>query len=341
MIFEDHKQWPVGPITIKTSKGEKTLTEAEQIETLLKKLRDKVGDKWPVNVKFHSSRVKLVDDPDQPSGKRLETPPSALITHEWSAIGLDGKSHIYTYCEYYNYDPIQKKNIYTPAFTELPGGYGTFYEKDQEFLIWMFLAFPNLEGGMNENSSPNIITFDLPHIERKKSVEFDTLYGEVLTLITNRKLGLGETALRKLLTSYFVPNVDAMDENDIMDFMKREAIKGNNQQEQIESMKKFLARNSNSETLKIAWLCQRAIEKGFIVWDYKRNTWNKVFDGKPVEPPICVVKPNEDRNQALRDIMFALDENKEYLNLYASELGWVDDEPEKVKTPTRKNKDTE
>lgn len=295
MIFQDHVLWQDAD------------KYSDHFNQLKKRLADAIGNRWPVSIKFHPSKVKSIPDADAVGGYRIEKPPEYNITLEWAAKGLDGKKHVYTYCDNYDPDPVTKKNKYYPVVKTLPGGSGTFTIDDLEFVMWLFLAFPKLQGGMNEDKNPNDIVFDLPHLESKRANEYKTLYAEILVAITNRKLGMPMDELRRMLTSYFVPKVENMEDYEVMNAMEVKATEGTTEEQKVASMKLFLQRSNNTEGLRVRYLCQKALEHdpAVIIWIPTRMAYCMVVDGKPMDPPLCIVNPGENGLQKLHEVMGA------------------------------------
>lgn len=309
MIFQDHVLWPNPSAPAEKVVGSKVdLTQVDQSEMLRKEFLNKVGNRWPVVIKFHPRKIKSIPDPDAPGQVRIERPPEYNVTLEWTATGMDGRRHTYTYCENYDIDPEKKKNKYFPTVISLDGGYREFQKKDLEFLMWLYLCFPNLEGGKNESKSLNDIVFDLPWLDKMEKDNFNSLYSEVLALISNPKFSKPMPELRKLLTAYFVPNVDKMEDFEVREALTTKATEGKNNAEKVESMKLFLDRGDNTEFLRSRFLCQKAIEIGMIKYDPKRRTFNMIMDGRPIDPPLCVIAPDEGaRKEAkLADAMVGL-----------------------------------
>jgi hypothetical protein len=306
MIFKDHVQWP-------------SQSEADQKEfaMLKKELQDKIGRRWPVSLKWHPSKVKRITDTDAIGGYRIEKPPESLVDLQWTALGVDKMPHVWTYCDNYEPDPITKKNKYYPTSRPF-SGYETFPEEKLELVLWMFIAYPNLQGGRNESKSQNEIVFDLPYLDKIKSNEYDTLYGQVLALITNPQFGKPIDELKVMLTSYFVPGVEKMEDYEVRSELKRKAIEGSTPDKQMESMKLFLSRDQNAEGTKVRFLCQKAIEAGLIKYVSKRNVWVTVEGGQDKDV-ICKVQPEQinEKDQHLFETMAAriTPENRELLQL--------------------------
>lgn len=302
MIFQDHVQWP------------STEEEKKHYNSLLADFTKAMGGKikWPVTVMFHPKRVKQIPDSEEVGGYRIEKPAGMRVILEATATGFDKRKHVFTYCDNYDPDPVTKKNKYIPRAINIDGA-KICSEEEIEFLLWLFLAYPGIKGGKNEDPSKECLVFDLPLLDKQKANAFDSMYSEVLTLITNRKMGLPMADIRKMLTSYFVPNVDDMEDVEVMDEMKKKATEGATNEQKIESMKLFLFRNGNAEGLRVRWLCQKGLEEQLIKFMDKGRTFNMIIDGKPIDPPICKVQPNQDKFQTLHETMGGVPENKDYL----------------------------
>lgn len=294
MIFKDHVQWP-------------SQNEADQKEfALLKKeFNDKIGRRWPVSLKWHPSKVKRISDSEAPGGYRIEKPPETLIDLQWTAVGVDKMPHVWTYCENYEPDPLTKKNKYYPLSRPFPG-YETFPEEKFEFLLWLYIAYPNLEGGRNESKGPDDIVFDLPHIEKMKSAEYDSLYSQVSMIISHPQYGKPIDELKMMLTSYFVPKVDGMEDFEVRAELKKKATEGSTPEKQMESMRLFLSRDKNSDGTKVRFLCQKAIEAGLIEYISPRKLWVSIAGGKE-DKVLCKLQPDQitEKNQHLFETMAA------------------------------------
>jgi hypothetical protein len=321
MIFKDHVQWPSNKPVSEEEKKRGILSELEEYALLEKELEEKIGHRWPATIKWHPSRITKIEDKETIGGFRLERPPFYPMTLSWVAkgIGKDDRKHTWTYCDDYIPNSTNKElNQYLPTTRDLSGD--DMFTKDgivfsKELLMWMFLAEPNLEGGKNKTNSRNFMVFDLPHLDKQKSDDYNRILSEVMMQISNPKYGLPIAALRKMLTSYFVDNVDTMEEYEVRDTMHRKATEGANQADQIANMKIFLSRVDNPEGLRVRWLCKKALDAKMIVWSEKRRTYNLVMDGQEVTPPLCVVRPDQDRLQTLHEVMGGIQENKEYLKM--------------------------
>lgn len=310
MIFQDHVQWPA----IGDPKQEADFNK------LKAELNEAIGNRWPVTIKYHPNLIQLIPDSDEPSGYRIEKPAEKRIKLQWTAKGLDGKNHVYTYCDNYDPDPLTKKNVYTPNAIGIDGT-RAFSKDDIELVMFLYLAYPTLEGGKNYVSGSIGLVFDLPHVEKQKSNEYKTMYGKVLTLITNRESGMSMDNLRKMLSSYFVSNVDKMEEYEVTDLMEKKATEGDTTAKKMESMKLFLFREGNPEGMRVRWICQRAIEKGFIEYNPTRHVWNMIEDKMPIDPPLCKVTPPLDKFQVLYESMSGAPENREYFKMLETFLG--------------------
>jgi hypothetical protein len=113
--------------------------------------------------------------------------------------------------------------------------------------------------------------------------------------------------LKKMLSSYFVPGVEKMEDYEVINKMKSIATAGFTRKDKMETMRLFLDRCDNQEGIRVRFTCQKAIEAGYLVFESKRGAWYLTQDGKPVDPPIAVVKPNErsQKEQILFEIMAA------------------------------------
>ena len=251
-------------------------------------------------------------------------------------IGKDDRKHIWTYCEnYVPNDSNKQLNKYSPTTKDLlnGGGVDSFGKDDKEFLMWMFLAEPNLEGGKGATGSKNFLVFDLPHIDKKKTDEFDSLMSEVALIINHPQFGKPIDELKMMLTSYFVPKVSEMADFEVRAELKKKATEGATQEKQMESMKLFLSRDKNSEGTKVRFLCQKAIEAGLIQYISPRKLWVSIAGGKE-DKVLCKLQPDQitEKNQHLFETMAArvTPDHAELLQLLELRFMATNDEQEEV-----------
>lgn len=313
MIFKDHVQWPSNKPVSEEEKKKGVLSDLEEYALLEKELEEKIGHRWPVTIKWHPSKITRVRDNDEanPTGVRYEHPPFYSVRLTWVArgIGKDDRKHIWTYCENYVPNESNKQlNKYSPTTKDLLNGSGvdTFGKDDKEFLMWLLLAEPNLEGGKGATGSKNFLAFDLPHIDKKKNDEFDSLMSQVTMLINHPQYGKPIDELKMMLTSYFVPKVDGMEDFEVRAELKKKATEGSTPEKQMESMKLFLSRDKNSDGTKVRFLCQKAIEAGLIEYISPRKLWVSIAGGKE-DKVLCKLQPDQitEKNQHLFETMAA------------------------------------
>lgn len=336
MIFKDHVQWPSNKPVSEEEKKRGILSEMDEYALLEKDLEEKIGKRWPVRIKWHPSRITKIEDKDAPGGIRLEHPPFYPMTLSWVAKGLgkDERKHTWTYCDDYIPNSTNKElNQYLPTTKDLSGD--DMFTKDgavfsKELLMWMFLAEPNLEGGKNKTNSRNFMVFDLPHVEKKKSDEYDQILTDVMSNISSSKLAIPMVEMRKMLTSYFVDNVDTMEDYEVRDAMKKKATEGATQEEQIANMKIFISRLGNPDGLRVRWLCKKALDAGLIVWNQKNQTYKLAWNDKEAATLLCTIQPGQDRLQKLHETMGGVPEFKEYLTMIENFLKQTEKDKAKV-----------
>lgn len=318
MIFKDHVQWPGNDENAK-----------KEYDFVVDKLTEAAGGRFPIKLVWDKSRV--TKNPKSPIPNKPAPMPIFL---NWPAPGIGAvgskqekeaeraKKHIWVYAD--NFTPGQTvyANTYVPNAKSF-SGYMSFEKDNIEFLVYLFIAYPQLNGGLNsKEGSQNEIQFDTPHVEMKKNIEYDKLLTSAKRLIQDREFGLPIEKVRSMLTSYFVPDVDKMEDWEVE--AKMTAIveaKDKKDAEKLAVVKLFIARNGDEEGVRARFLIQKAIEKKLLEFDAAptKRYWHLIVEGKRLsEGPICKVPIDQDPNQTLYEYLNS--EGKGTLNLIEKSL---------------------
>ena len=257
MLYKTHQ-------TYKPTTAEKTAFE-KAIE----------GCNYPLTFQYAKEKIKPSHERDESGRKqRNDMPRSISIQPHFTMSDPTHGSVEFRYAKSRN--PAKTLNgnpNYTPSSILILNNHLSVKENDWD-LAYFLLNHPKCGNGMSNNKTEPYFILEKKVEDAIARADKDRIDAEFATMLYNTDFGLSEEQLRDIALAYHVPGSNTLIPDQLRTELKHMVSgKFTNENNRLDSIKKFMELTDSKETLKLRGTIQRAVDLNYIGIHATKRAW--------------------------------------------------------------------